>query len=78
MFEVRGIRTDTSEKILVMIDGHRLNEPYTGSALANVFSNLTVDFIKQVEIIRGPGSALYGANAFLAVINVVTKGPIRC
>ncbi|MBF0558185.1 MAG: TonB-dependent receptor [Nitrospirae bacterium] len=73
VFEVRGIRTDTSEKILVMIDGHRLNESYTGSALANLFSALSVDFIKQVEIVRGPGSALYGANAFLAVINIVTK-----
>lgn len=73
MFEVRGIRTATSEKILVMIDGHRLNESYTGSALANIYNDLAVENIKQVEVIRGPGSALYGANAFAAVINVVTK-----
>ncbi len=73
MFEVRGIRTNTSEKILVMIDGHRLNEVYTGSALANVYNDLPVENIKQVEIIRGPGSALYGANAFVAVINIITK-----
>ncbi|MCL5976589.1 MAG: TonB-dependent receptor [Nitrospirae bacterium] len=73
MFEVRGIRTATSEKILVMIDGHRLNESYTGSALANAYNDLPVENIKQIEIIRGPGSALYGANAFVAVINIVTK-----
>lgn len=73
MFEVRGIRTATSEKILVMIDGHRLNESYTGSALANIYNDLPVENIKQIEIIRGPGSALYGANAFVAVINIVTK-----
>lgn len=73
MFEVRGIRTTTSEKILVMIDGHRLNESYTGSALANVYNDLSVENIKQVEVVRGPGSALYGANAFVAVINIVTK-----
>ncbi len=73
MFEVRGIRTATSEKILVMIDGHRLNESYTGSALANVYNDLPIENIKQIEIIRGPGSALYGANAFAAVINIVTK-----
>jgi len=73
MFEVRGIRTATSEKILVMIDGHRLNESYTGSALANIYNDLPVENIKQIEIIRGPGSALYGANAFAAVINIVTK-----
>ncbi len=73
MVEVRGIRTTLSEKILVMMDGHRLNESYTGSAFSNLYSDLTVENIQQVEIIRGPGSALYGANAFLAVINVVTK-----
>ncbi len=73
MFEVRGVRTATSEKILVMIDGHRLNESYTGSALANVYNDLPVENIKQIEVVRGPGSALYGANAFVAVINIVTK-----
>ncbi|MEW6739193.1 MAG: TonB-dependent receptor plug domain-containing protein [Nitrospirota bacterium] len=73
MFEVRGIRTATSEKILVMIDGHRLNESYTGSALANIYNDLPAENIKQIEIIRGPGSALYGANAFVAVINIITK-----
>jgi iron complex outermembrane receptor protein len=73
MVEVRGIRTTTSEKILLMIDGHRLNESYTGSAFANLFHDLPVENIKQIEIIKGPGSALYGANAFVAVINIVTK-----
>jgi iron complex outermembrane receptor protein len=73
MFEVRGIRTATSEKILVMIDGHRLNESYTGSALANIYNDLPVENIKQIEVVRGPGSALYGANAFVAVINIITK-----
>lgn len=73
MVEVRGIRTTTSEKILLMMDGHRLNEPYTGSAFANVYSDLAVENIKQIEVVRGPGSALYGANAFVAVINVITK-----
>ncbi len=53
MFEVRGIRTATSEKILVMIDGHRLNESYTGSALANIYNDLPAENIKQIEIIRG-------------------------
>ena len=73
MFEVRGIKTVGSEKILVMMDGHRLNESYSGSALKHMFESLSVEKIKQVEIIRGPGSALYGANAFVAVINVITK-----
>lgn len=53
MFEVRGTRTATSEKILVMIDGHRLNESYTGSALANVYNDLSVENIKQIAVVRG-------------------------
>lgn len=73
MFEVRGIRTTLSEKILFMINGHTLNKNYVGSALSYVFDDLTVEYIKQIEIVRGPGSALYGANAFVAVINVITK-----
>lgn len=72
MVEVRGIRTTVTEKIMVMIDGHRLNETYRGSALAYLY-DLALENIKQIEIIRGPGSALYGANAFAAVINIVTK-----
>jgi iron complex outermembrane receptor protein len=72
-FEVRGIRTATNEKILVMMDGHRLNEPYDGSAITNLFDTLSVENAKQIEIIRGPGSALYGANAFVAAVNIITK-----
>jgi outer membrane cobalamin receptor len=72
-FEVRGISTTISEKILVMIDGHRVNTPYMGSGLILLFDNLSLEKVRQVEIIRGPGSALYGANAFVGVINVITK-----
>ena len=72
--EIRGIKTLWSEKILVMIDGHRVNGFLNGSGVIH-FGDMSVDFIKRVEIIRGPGSALYGADAFLGVINVVTKQP---
>ncbi len=70
--ESRGIKNNHSQKVLIMIDGHRVNEPNSGGA-SFVFNNLMVENIKRVEVIRGPGSALYGANAFVAVINVVTK-----
>lgn len=74
MIEVRGIRTGTSEKILVMIDGHSLNRNTNGSATVyNVANKLPVEKIKQVEVIRGPGSALYGNSAFVATINIITR-----
>ena len=75
--EVRGIKTLFSEKIKFMIDGHSVNSPHTGSAVRifSEFDIVPISYIKQVEIIRGPGSALYGTSAFLAVINIITKNP---
>lgn len=73
MVEVRGIRTATTEKILVMIDGHSLNKNFTGSALYNVDDMLPMENIRQVEVVRGPGSALYGNSAFVATINIITR-----
>lgn len=74
MIEVRGIRSGASEKILVMLDGHSLNRNTNGSALVyNVANKLPVENIKQVEVIRGPGSALYGNSAFVATINIITR-----
>jgi iron complex outermembrane receptor protein len=64
---------DSNNRILVLIDGHRINdnvfgEPYLGSEFL-----VDVDLIERVEIIRGPSSSLYGADAFFAVINVITR-----
>ncbi len=68
---VRGLKT-YGEKILLMIDGHPVNSIDSGSA-AWTFTDMPLDNVERIEIIRGPGSALYGENAFLAVINVITK-----
>lgn len=70
-FSPRGRGSALSESVLFLIDGLRINDLYTGgvSILNRLFA---VENIKQVEIIRGPGSALYGSNAFLGVVNIVT------
>ncbi|MGR3293535.1 MAG: TonB-dependent receptor plug domain-containing protein [Candidatus Scalindua sp.] len=69
---VRGVLDDASQKIKVLIDGHSINDAWRGGAMWN-FNDLPVENIKKIEIIRGPGSALYGQNAFLAVVNIITK-----
>lgn len=59
-------------KVSLLWDGQEFNEPlYACLQFGNHFP---VDQIKQIEIIRGPGSAIYGGYAELAVINIVTKG----
>ena len=69
--EVRGIKS-RMEKVLLMIDGHRINNPFFGS-FNHLFDGFPIEQIKRIEVIRGPGSALYGANAFVGVINIIMK-----
>jgi iron complex outermembrane receptor protein len=69
---VRGITEANSGKVKVLIDGHSINEPGSGGASFS-FDDLVVENAKRIEVIRGPGSALHGQNAFLAVIDIITK-----
>jgi iron complex outermembrane receptor protein len=71
-FEVRGIKDQSSARVLFLIDGIPSNENL-GSGLEWALHHIAVDNIRRIEIIRGPGSALYGSSAFTGVINVVTK-----
>src|ERR1051325_6795538 len=68
-----GRPTDYTTRILVLRDGHELNEPVIGEAPGG--ADLAVDLatVQKIEIVRGPGSALYGSHAMHAVINVITK-----
>ncbi len=68
---VRGRSTALSHSVLLLVDGQRLNDLYSGG-VAILNRGIAVENIEQVEIIRGPGSALYGANAFTGVVNVKT------
>jgi iron complex outermembrane receptor protein len=71
--EVRGVKTSFSEKVLFLINGHPTNNSLVNGGAFSAYDNVIIDDIKRVEIVRGPGSALYGANAFVAVINVITR-----
>ena len=66
---VRGVVG--ANKVKLMLNGHTVNTTNTGSAFGR-FDDFPVENIKKIEIIRGPGSAMYGENAFLAVINIIT------
>jgi iron complex outermembrane receptor protein len=64
---------DSNNRILVLIDGHRINDNVFGEPYLGTEFLVDVDLIDHVEIIRGPSSSLYGADAFFAVINVITR-----
>ncbi len=69
-----GIRQSyLSEKVQVLIDGHPITDPMNGSSFSSD-NNITLDNVKRVEIIYGPMTSLYGANACLAVVNLITYG----
>ena len=57
---------DYNARILLLIDGHRLNDNVFGSALLGTEFPLDLDLIERIEIIRGPSSSLYGTSAFFA------------
>ena len=64
---------DYNTRILLLIDGHRLNDNVYDQAPIGTEFVLDVDLIDRIELIRGPSSSIYGSNAFFAVINVITK-----
>lgn len=72
---VRGFQhpNDYNSRVLIMIDGQRMNDNlYEGGYVAQEFM-LDVGLIERIEFIPGSGSSIYGTNAFSGLINVVTK-----
>jgi outer membrane receptor for ferrienterochelin and colicins len=72
---VRGFARpgDFNSRVLLLVNGHRLNDIVFEQALIGTESPIDVALIDRVEIVRGPSSSLYGTSAFLAVVNVVTR-----
>ncbi len=70
----RGFDKMLAEKMLVLIDGRSVYQDFFGGTFWKSLP-VTLEEIARIEIIRGPGSALYGANAFCGVINIISKTP---
>ena len=72
IFSIRGIHTQTNPQVLVLINGIPIKNIFDGQLGAS-WGRMPVTGIARIEVIRGPGSALYGADAFSGVINIITK-----
>jgi len=66
----RGSSNTTLQDILFLINGHRISDILTNS---NAPDWISLDYVEQIELVRGPGSALYGGSAFSGVVNILTK-----
>ena len=71
---IRGFNQRLANKVLVLLDGRTEYQDFLGLTLWSAIP-VGLDEIERIEVIRGPGSALYGANAMLGVINIITRTP---
>ena len=71
----RGVllTADFGNHVLLVVDGHVMNEPWGGTAYFEQGAGIPMELIDHIELILGPGSVLYGGNAMIGVVNVVTK-----
>lgn len=81
-YAVAGIRGfaragDYNTRVLLLLDGHAMNEPWNNYAPVGTDFPLDLAQVERIEFIAGPVSALYGTSAFFGAINVVTRSPER-
>ncbi|WP_069469804.1 TonB-dependent receptor plug domain-containing protein [Candidatus Marithrix sp. Canyon 246] len=72
IYIIRGIYSTFNPQILMLVNGIPINRLYFGNKGA-MWAGMPVANIARIEVIRGPGSAVFGANAFAGVINIITK-----
>jgi len=71
---IRGFNARLANKLLVLVNGRSVYNDILGSTYWETLS-VDVDQVERIEVVRGPGSALYGANAFAGVVNIITIAP---
>lgn len=72
IYTFRGISSAFNQQVLMMINGIPITNAYTGDR-SEIWGGMPIQNIARVEVVRGPGSAVYGADAFAGVINIITK-----
>jgi outer membrane receptor protein involved in Fe transport len=72
---VRGFSRpgDYGNRVLILLDGQPMNDNYISSSYVGYDGRVDIDDIERIEVVRGPGSVLYGTSAFFGVINLVTR-----
>jgi len=72
IYVIRGVHRDANPQVLMLINGIPLTMAYQGNR-GNVRGIVPLENVARIEVVRGPGSAVYGADAFTGVINITTR-----
>lgn len=73
---IRGIATPSLDKyFLILLNGKPMRDPIFYGVNAPLYEGIPLELIDRLEIIRGPGSVIYGSNAFAGVMDIITKDP---
>jgi outer membrane receptor for ferrienterochelin and colicins len=72
IYSFRGIDTKLNPQVLMLVNGIPITNVYNGDR-SQIWGGMPLENVARIEVIRGPGSALYGADAFSGVINIITK-----
>jgi len=71
---MRGVNSGINDtNVLLLINGNPIKNANGGGSSPALYNGISLSMIDRIEVIRGPGSVLYGSNAFAGVINIVTK-----
>ena len=72
IYQIRGITSEFNPQVLMLINGIPITNIFAGDR-SQAWAGMPVENISRIEVIRGPGSAIYGADAFAGTINIITK-----
>jgi outer membrane receptor protein involved in Fe transport len=74
LISVRGDQFKvTSGHVLLLLNGRPVRESMEGGITSEMFESFPIGIIERIEVVRGPGSVLYGSNAFSGIINIITE-----
>ncbi|MDD5058490.1 MAG: TonB-dependent receptor [Sideroxydans sp.] len=72
IYSFRGIHTKENPQVLMLVNGLPITNVFVGDR-SQLWGGMPLENVERIEVIRGPGSALYGADAFSGVVNIITK-----
>ena len=72
IYQIRGISSAVNSQVLMLVNGIPITNIFAGNR-SQGWGGMPVENISRIEVIRGPGSAIYGADAFAGTINIITK-----